>query len=438
MSSIGSRPPSNPDLTMKEAEDKDSSESETEQRQPQPAASIPQFQIFGEDPSQYPDETVYEIREITSDMTDEEKKEIYAVARFPASDLHHMTAGTAPDKDFSNAKPTNQVNAQTFANFVEPYLRPLTQEDLGFLQERQDRIHIFEIPKRGRHYKEVWAEDDGTMFLDQDAVKTAINEPRGDVEQMNDDVAESDDVSTGPVTARWLGLMRPITRPDGQDANGLSMEMEIDGETVADSRTDSQPPATAFPESTWKNVTHTTSAEYGTQEQRLLEELRHIGFLSETDVPNFAEQQDDEVTARLRYLQRELHRISLINGARKARVLEVAEERMAAQEWQGISDDLETQLNQAYLKRNRANGKTKKQIKKPGVAAPVTSKTNGPPVIEPIRSLLDRRAEWNDLIGPVVNHGKVSVPKETIFDKESIDRLIKVEQENWVDNPDDV
>jgi transcriptional adapter 3 len=69
-------------------------------------------------------------------MTDEEKMEIYGVTSFPHDDLSDLIAGVPPDKDFSNAKPSNQVNANTFQTYLEPYLRPLTEEDLGFLKER--------------------------------------------------------------------------------------------------------------------------------------------------------------------------------------------------------------------------------------------------------------------------------------------------------------
>lgn len=69
-------------------------------------------------------------------MTDEEKNEIYCVTSFPKNDLSHLSAGIPPDKDFSNAKPTNQVNANTFAAYLEPYLRPINEEDMAFLRER--------------------------------------------------------------------------------------------------------------------------------------------------------------------------------------------------------------------------------------------------------------------------------------------------------------
>lgn len=107
--------------------------------QPEPAPAIPQYQVFGPDPLKFDDPTIYHIREITPGMTDEEKKEIYCVAGFPHSDLSHMMAGTIPDKDFSNAKPTNQVSANTFATYIEPYVRPLTEEDIAFLKEKVSR-----------------------------------------------------------------------------------------------------------------------------------------------------------------------------------------------------------------------------------------------------------------------------------------------------------
>ena len=42
--------------------------------QPTPAPAIPQFQTFGPDPSTFPDPTVYEIREVTPGMADEERR----------------------------------------------------------------------------------------------------------------------------------------------------------------------------------------------------------------------------------------------------------------------------------------------------------------------------------------------------------------------------
>ena len=107
--------------------------------QPPPAASIAQYQTFGPNPLTFDDPTIYEIRPIAEDMTDEEKKDIYCVASFPHDDLHDLIAVPrgGMDKDFSNAvKPNNQVAAHTFTAFLDNYLRPLKEEDIGFLNER--------------------------------------------------------------------------------------------------------------------------------------------------------------------------------------------------------------------------------------------------------------------------------------------------------------
>lgn len=102
--------------------------------------AMPQYQTFGPDPSTFDDPTVYHVREVTPGMDEEEIKKIYSVAQYPHDDLHDLIPGTPPDKDFSNAKPTNQVGTTTFASYVDPFLRPFTEEDLAFLRERVRRL----------------------------------------------------------------------------------------------------------------------------------------------------------------------------------------------------------------------------------------------------------------------------------------------------------
>lgn len=113
------------------------SDSESEAHQPRPAPAIPQYQTFGTDPSTFDDPTIYHVREVTPGMSEDERKEIYAVADYPHDDLHSLTPGTPPDKDFSNGKPTsNQVAAHTFQTYVDPYFRQYTEEDHAFLRAR--------------------------------------------------------------------------------------------------------------------------------------------------------------------------------------------------------------------------------------------------------------------------------------------------------------
>ncbi|EOA91264.1 uncharacterized protein SETTUDRAFT_85741 [Exserohilum turcica Et28A] len=417
--------------------------------QPAPAPAVPQFQTFGPDPAKFDDPTIYHIRDVTPGMSIEEKKEIYCVAEFPITDLRDKIAGSPPDKDFSNAKPPSQVNATVFANYVEPYIRPLTEEDVAFLKERGDRIAPFVLPRRGqRHYKEIWAEEDGSMHIDSNDQRPPPNVPRGAAEDILDEVLETDQVSAGPLLSRLLATLRPEGRGNQnsqQEINGVSGDaMDIDegaGAPPDPTNTNSLPAAAQLPDLVqpgWKSPSQNGRTDYVGMEDRVMMELKHYGFISEADAESqsYDSHFDDEVAQRLRFLQEELRKQSIINGARKQRLLELTEERIAQQEYNTIADDLDNQLNAAYLKRNRNIGKGKKQNKRPGGAGggshPVPNAgITRPGVGEPIRTLMERRTQWLNTIGPVVNYGKTGLPTETIFGEEKMRELENKEVEIW-------
>jgi transcriptional adapter 3 len=448
--------PAPPSAGIVPPEDAPSPSNSEASHQPPPAPAVPRFQTFGPDPSKFDDPTIYHIRDVTPGMTDEEKKEIYSVAVYPESDLRDRTCGTPPDKDFSNAKPSSQATFNQFMNFVEPYVRPLAEEDIAFLNERGDRVTPFVLPPRGpRHYRDIWTEEDVGMQLDLDEHKAQPYEPRGHPDQLAlEDVTETENVSTGPVLARLLAVMRPERRADDA-ANGtdgdIDMEdssMQLHAEANGTHNSQSLPPATQMTDAASKSAANSATngilqipqLDYASLDDRILQELRHIGFLSENELPDFPGHYDDEIAARLRFLQAQLRAVSIRNGARKARILELTRDRMAAQEYNSIADDLDNQLNQAYLKRNRTIGKGKKVVKKPGGAgggSHVVSQPAGgsgvakPGIGEPIRNLMDRRGKWMSLVGPVVNYGKGGIPERSCFERSIMERLEGKEEEGW-------
>ncbi|KAI1819164.1 histone acetyltransferases subunit 3-domain-containing protein [Xylaria intraflava] len=440
-----------------ENEDDDSSEDDFAP----PARAVPQFQTFGEDPSTFPDPTVYEIRKATPGMSVDELKELYSVAVFPKTDLHDQIAGDPPDKDFSNAKPTNQISFSTFSSYVEPYFRPFAEEDLTFLRERGDRVTPFIMPKRGKkHYTENWAEEDNAMAIDsgnQGRDKLAPNQPRGTIDNMDDDVAETDKLSVGPVLSRLLQAMRPEARAQPNEdkpmSNGLGVdadakeEVNMDaGQSTLGEEGKSIPPAAFMSESSseaWKKATH-PKLDYLQVDERIKQELRHIGFLPQDSFDgDYDGHFDDELAARLRLLQEQLRHQILINGARKARLTELVRERMAHQEYQTILEDLDTQVQGAYLKRTRTMGKSKKS-KRPGGAGGGSHPASGagagmarPGIGDVAKTLMERRRRWIDSIGTVFddeNLGKVpraTDPNSSIFDREIMAELMRKERQNW-------
>ncbi|CAK36889.1 uncharacterized protein An01g03510 [Aspergillus niger] len=445
------------------------SDDSSDSHQPEPAPAVPQVQVFGPNPLKFDDPTIYHIREVTPDMTDEEKKAIYSVARFPWSDLSHLMAGSPPDRDFSSSKPASQVNANTFLAYIDPYVRPLTEEDIAFLKEKTqgDRTTPFIMPRRGKkHYTDVWAEDDGLMNVDQpngDKERLPLNQGRGNIDQVTDETVETDKVSVGPLVSRLYSLLRYEHRalPDetapnangsvnGDMANGPMNpdSMDIDHPTgEASNETKPLPSATAFPDSSPNNFkVPAAKLDHAQLDERLKAELRHVGFLGPDDNPDYDAHYDDDIAQRLRLLQSELKKQMIINSARKTRLLDIARERMAYQEYMTIHDDLDSQVQQAYLKRTRTLGKSKKgsQAKhRPGGAGGgshvVSAAGVGRPAIGDVaRTLMDRRKRWRDCIGLVFKDSKTSVPgkNESVFEPSLMAEIEKAEVEGWDEEQD--
>lgn len=413
--------------------------------------AVPQ-QGFFPDPLA-PDPTIYHIQEVTSSTSEEEKLNIYSVTSYPTKDLSDQIAGQPPDRDFSNAKPTNQVAASTFLTYAEPYLRPLTEEDIAFLRERGDRTTPFlAVPRGKKTYQEIWAEEDG-MHVDSSGDRLPINQPRGNAESVNDDSLTTDQVSTGPLASRLLSLLRFEHRSPSNE-NGSSNDlnsfmadgndtMDLDGLTNgADPADKPLPPASAV-----SDLTGSKSAsqrlDYVQSDERIKAELRHLGLLAQDDQPDYDAHHDDDLSVRLRLLQNDLRRVMIVNGARKARLLDLAKERLAHQEYSTIHEDLDSQVQQAYLKRTRTLGKTKKggpgNKSKPGLATMAGIALNRARDIgDSARMLMDRRKRWEGCIGPVFKDMENGVPgsESSLWDPKVMQEYERLEREAMEEETD--
>lgn len=315
------------------------------------------------------------------------------------------------------------------------------------------------MPRRGKkHYSQIWAEEDGSMNIDSNGQdKLPLNQGRGNIEQVTDDTAETDQVSVGPLVGRLHSILRfehrvlpdenstPTTANGEPSTNGMlngdSTGMDLD-QVNGDTETKPLPSATAFTDTSPNGFkVPAAKLEHAQLDERLKAELRYVGFLGEEDNPDYDAHYDDDIAERLRLLQAELKKQMITNGARKTRLLEIARERMAYQEYSTIRDDLDSQVQQAYLKRTRTLGKSKKgsQAKhRPGGAGGGSHPVNSAGVSRPgigdvARTLMDRRKRWADCIGPIFKDSKTSVPpkEESIFDPVVMEDYEKAELENW-------
>jgi transcriptional adapter 3 len=223
---------------------------------------------------------------------------------------------------------------------------------------------------------------------------------------------------------------------DGNDT------MDLDGLTNGHDPSEKPlPPAAAVVDQAPSKNSTLQRLDYIQSEERIKGELRHLGLLGQDESPDYDAHHDDDVSERLRLLQAELRRVMIINGARKARLLDLAKERLAFQEYSTIHEDLDSQVQQAYLKRTRTLGKTKKGgpgANKPkagthGAGAPGTamSVNRARDIGDSARMLMDRRKRWENCIGPVFKDMKHGIPEKgtTLWDPKIMEAYEKAEME---------
>lgn len=276
--------------------------------------------------------------------------------------------------------------------------------------------------------------------------------PLGKPDDLRDDILQKSTVSLGPLLNRVIAglvvedLDEPVAPlPNGLAANGGLDTIMENGESTSgmngitngltngingtmngeESRAVLRPVATSFnlPEGSIQPKDWKLSAnrpEFSSLEERIRQEMIHMGMVGPSDTFHFQDRQDDDVSARLRQLQAELRIISIKNGARKARLAELLKEQLAYQEYATILDDLDKQVDQAYLKRTRG---MKAKKKKPVGHHANSAQAARPGIGDMARTLMERRRKWRDTVGPVFDVEVTRIPKETIFEPEVMEVL---------------
>lgn len=385
-------------------------------------------------------------------------KKKYAVASYPARDLKDLLPGDIPDADFTRAKPANQVQFATFTSYIEPYFRNYTEEDLSFLNQKivgiegtytRQQISSYIIPPLGPLYTDVWGDEDGPnagYTLSPPPHEDNISKflPRGSEENISDDILETQEISCGPLASRLLSALLG-EGPEKEEENGTGVEFNnISTKT-----------ASTFDQQSWK--VNAVKADYNSLEERLKREFRYVGILDinlslreqrkrrqfstnsrqaddedfEIDWVNGTE--DDEICVEMRALQKKLKSACRLNQACKRRLVPIVQEQMAYQEYSQILEDLDKQVDQAYLKRLR-NPKAKK--KKLNSAQPQVNPAVAAAEKSGVKALLEKRSRWIEKVGPVFKPSEIMkrMPQTSIFNDLQIDE----EEDDDVEEEEDL
>ncbi|KAJ6457063.1 histone acetyltransferases subunit 3-domain-containing protein [Mycena vitilis] len=331
---------------------------------------------------------------------------------------------TEVTEDFSTAKQPTQTPVTTFYTSIEPYIRPIREEDVGFLEHTGDDVEPYVMPKLGRHYLDVWAEQDavllgaalppgaGTM-RDAPADAFAPPAPKWDPSTLGEADLTTEARGHGPLTERVLSALLPMTDATvwkGVKAAEDAMEGRPGGSAAAAARKEKM------------NVSDL--------EARIRDTMRYHGLLDMP--PDFSDKVDDPIATALRHAQRELRTVAATNNARKARLAALARDRLGYQEYLELRDSIDRNISSTYTKLQKKDvPKPSKKKKKLGDASasaagtpvPGEGAANGdvppppPPcpaalglgpdednmlvVTEPLRQLVDTRRQWVDTVGGV-------------------------------------
>ncbi|CAB4255653.1 similar to Saccharomyces cerevisiae YDR176W NGG1 Transcriptional regulator involved in glucose repression of Gal4p-regulated genes [Maudiozyma barnettii] len=409
-------------------------------------------------------------------------KKKYSVASYPTTDLKELLPGDLPDMDLSCAKPANQIQYSTFLSYVDNFYKDLTDDDIKFLKSKDilpanlevdksydPEVTPFVIPKLGPLYTRTWFRTDANKNLGNtspphisDKSSVVAKKSASDIK---DTSLESEDISCGPLLSRLMSaifrdegndLARQITTDQANNTTSSTSIPDIKTENASDTtgnlgiesleQTPTQStmdtPMSDVEEITKFSIGGTTSTlkmdqgwkinsvnlDYPTLEERLKRELKYVGIYmnmpKDENNPNGSDpdwltgREDDEISAELRELQSSLKQATANNQKRKETLIPLVDRQLAWLEYSSILDDLDKQVDQAYIKRIRVPKKRKKHHNSGSVNVGTASQIAQQKASNSsLKSLLDKRQRWITKIGPLFGPAELMkrIPKKSVF-----------------------
>ncbi|KAF7728683.1 Transcriptional regulator [Apophysomyces ossiformis] len=329
---------------------------------------------------------------------------------------HHSSNGnTEDDIGIVRVKPKDQVAITTFWSTVDPCFRPLTEEDRNFLLEKGDNVNPFLIPPLGRHYLDVWADEDrhlpalsrphspagaSSTTSSRQSSHDHLSNNEGQErlkyigsQHLTDDHLYAEDLSCGSLTERLLSC---LVREDVVNIAEL---------TEGDDPIEVKPEPENQAGKTIVEMTFSPPDEIVEFEERLKRELRYAGLLGDDDI-DWNAREDDEICAELRKTAKQLKEQTEINEFRKKRLLDVVDRQLQYQEYRHMLDILDAQVEQCYIKRFR-NQKAKKRKTSSGPRSTLS---------ENAVSAMLKRKTWIDALSGIFKDKDLSMPATSIYE----------------------
>lgn len=316
-------------------------------------------------------------------------------------------------------KQPSQILVHTFYTSIEPWIRPFTEEDVGFLEYTSDEVTPYVMPKLGRHYSEVWEEEDIAVYgiplpgtaaaqasahaSTSDCGKLFQKNAKWEPATLTDADAITEEKGHGPLTERvisallpmpgeavWNGVKQAEGAMEGRSGGGATAAAARDKMTIAD------------------------------LEERIRESLRWLGVPD--DEPVTDDPVDDPIATALRQAQQRLRVTVATNKARKARLVNIVRDRLGYQEYADMRHALDRNIANLYNKLQKKDApKVSKKKRAKSELAGANGDGKAPAVIPPspaalglgqddravlnvpeqLMHLVKTRRQWVDQIGRV-------------------------------------
>ncbi|KAJ1018335.1 hypothetical protein NDA18_006490 [Ustilago nuda] len=311
-----------------------------------------------------------------------------------------------------------QTPINTFYNYADAFFKTLTEDDLAWLSSKSDDHEPFQMPALGRHYKEVWEEEDALMAsgavdaygnplsalsrspsvsigvggglpLDVNALAAARNgttdekkhaarseleippPPLFRVKQMTDQHLGFEspavvDARSGPLSERLVASLLPSHKDEDDDdpnrtaagaiddtrsALSQSMLARLNGYPRPDDEDGEDEDADGEPDLDCDGIVQ--DQHMASFEERIAKELKALEVLGADETPDWSTRADDEISATLRMVQRELARQQKVNEMRKDRLFGIAKDRMAYQDYLNCLNSVEKEIEAGWTRRLR-------------------------------------------------------------------------------------
>ncbi|KAF7975028.1 hypothetical protein HWV62_10661 [Athelia sp. TMB] len=331
-------------------------------------------------------------------------------------------------EDFSKAKQPSQILVSTFYTSIEPWLRSIKEEDVGFLEYTADEVEPYVMPTLGRHYSEVWEEEDialyggplpgfsATRFAGH-ANASIAPAPKWDPSTLTEPDLLGEARGHGPLTERLVSALLPM--PDVTVWKGVKA-----AEDAMEGRPGGSGAAAAKRE----------KVNVALLEDRIRETMRFHGLLENT--PDFSEKVDDPIATALRQAQGDLRKVVATNKARKERLASIARDRLGYQEYLDLRESIDKNISNMYAKLQKKDvPKLAKKKKIKGVevngnaslsSGSASTSALPPPhpaalglnpdddhtlvISEQLRQLVETRRKWVDTVGGIFDEKQEECP----------------------------